>query len=61
MVAICRAFSPAIAPEAATAAVVSMLPPIQAPATASDRFKTSASHGNRKIDGSAKAITNDAA
>ena len=36
IVAICSASSPAIAPAAATAAVVSMLPPIQAPATASD-------------------------
>jgi hypothetical protein len=34
MVAICRACSPAIDPAALTAAVVSMLPPIQAPATA---------------------------
>ena len=61
MVAICRAFSPAMAPDAATAAVVSMLPPIQAPATASDRLKTSESHGSKKIDDSAKVITNDAA
>lgn len=61
MVAICRASSPAIAPEAATAAVVSMLPPIQAPATASDSPRTPASQGSRKIDGSAKTITSDAA
>ena len=39
MVAICSASSPAIAPAAVTAAVVSMLPPIHAPATASDSPK----------------------
>lgn len=52
IVAIWSDSSPTIAPLAATAAVVSMLPPIQAPATAFERPRTSTSHGSRKIDGS---------
>ena len=48
MVAICRASSPAMAPDAATAAVVSMLPPIHAPATASERPKTAREPGQQE-------------
>src|SRR6478735_9905977 len=61
IVAMASASLPASEPAAVTAAVVSMLPPIHAPATASGSPNTLASHGNRKIDGSAKAITKDAA
>src|SRR5699024_1425504 len=52
--AICSGCSPATAPAAVTAAVVSMLPPIQAPVTAGDRPIRFASHGSRKIEGTAK-------
>ena len=52
-----RACSPTIAPAAGTAAVVSMLPPTQAPPTAWLRPSASTASGSRKIDGRAKMIT----
>ena len=57
IVASCSACSPASAPAALTAAVVSMLPPIQAPATAWDRPSPFAAAGSRKIEGRANTTT----
>jgi len=57
MVAICSACSPTMAPAALTAAVVSMLPPTRAPATAWSRPSSPAAAGSRKMDGRANTMT----
>ncbi|GEM_PF-3698079 len=55
--AICSESSPAGAPAAETAAVVSMLPPIHTPATAGDSPNRSANQGRMEIEGNSKAMT----
>ena len=51
------ASSPTIVLAAVTAAVVSMLPPIHAPATTCERPSCCASHGWMKMDGRANRMT----
>lgn len=65
--AVCSAVSPSSAPDATTAPVVSIVPPIQAPATSSTTFgspssagRTSfASHGMTYIIGTAHTSTSE--
>jgi len=52
-----RFFASPAAPAAVTAAVVSMFPPIHAPATGCSSPSPLATSGSRKIDGNAKMIT----